>query len=189
MRLWVISDLHMDTHLRFEPTRPEFDVMVCAGDIYNDIVVAMGMVRAIAGNKLAIFVAGNHEWWGDLRLQTTLERGHAMARKSGVCFLECDSYDVGGVRFSGATLWTPDDPRHHASTEYLMTARADVVLTHFEPPMAAVALVGPRLWIYGHHHGHIDRQVGRSRVVCNAGYPGEAVPDGEPVGEDFVVEI
>jgi hypothetical protein len=189
VRLWVISDLHMESHRTFDPKRPEFDVLVCAGDVYNDIVVAIGMVRAIAGNKLAIFVPGNHEWWGDLTLQETIERGHAAADRAGICFLECDSYDIGDVRFSGATLWTQDDPRFHASMQYLQSARADVVVTHFEPPPAALVSVGARLWIHGHHHGHEDLQTGRTRLIRNAGYPGEAVPDGEPVREDFVVEI
>jgi hypothetical protein len=163
------------------------DVLVCAGDVYNDIVVAMGMVRAIAGNKLAIFVAGNHEWWGDG--SNMLERGHAYAQKWGVLFLEKGSFDIGGVRFAGATLWHEGDGRHWPAVTDIAVCAPDVVVTHFEPPPAALVLVGARLWICGHHHDRADRQVGRSRVVRNAGYPGEPVPDGEPAREDFVVEI
>lgn len=154
MKLWVISDWHCERVGYFNPPRPpEFDVLVCAGDVHDDILVSLGIVRALAGGKLAVFVAGNHEFFGDLRMQETIERGHAAARRFGIKFLECDDYDVGGVRIAGATLWTPDDPRFLASVKYLMTSRADIVVTHFPPPATIIKPVGAALWIYGHHHG------------------------------------
>jgi calcineurin-like phosphoesterase family protein len=185
----VIFDIHMENHRDFNPKQPAFDVLVCAGDVYNDIVVAMGMVRAIAGKKLAIFVAGNHEYWGDMTESDAFERGHAYAQKCGVLFLERGSFDISGVRFAGATLWDEGDERYWPAVEDLAVCAPDVVVTHYPPPALALVTVGARLWIHGHHHGHSDIQAGRTRVVRNSGYPGEPVPEGVPAREDFVVEI
>lgn len=190
MKLWILSDWHMEQRFGgFAPPRPEFDVLICAGDVSNDIVEAIGMVRALAAEKLAVFVAGNHEYWGDMTTQATLERGHAAAARAGVAFLECTSIDIGGaLRVGGATLWDEDDRRHWPSTQALAEMRADVVVTHFPPPPLAIPFVGPALWIYGHHHGHSDRRAENTRIVRNAaGGPNE--PMGEPARLDFVVEI
>jgi predicted phosphodiesterase len=189
MKLWITSDWHLETFKgHFNPRRPEFDVLVCAGDVHVDIVTAIEMVAAIAGDRPAVFVAGNHEFWGDIEITVTLDRGHAAARKAGIAFLELDSVDIGGVRFAGATLWGERDPRHMASVKALAASRCDVAVTHFEPTAKALSLVGAELWIHGHHHGFEDRQIGRTRLVRNAA-PWERVPDGPPATPDFVVEI
>jgi hypothetical protein len=110
--------------------------------------------------------------------------------KHGVHFLEGTAVDIGGVRFAGATLWTPDDPRFVPSVISLAAARADVIVTHFEPMPAMIAQVGGVLWIYGHHHGHGYRRLGERRVVRNAlGYPGEPPYDGLPAILDYTVKI
>jgi len=189
VKLWILSDWHMEGRFAgFAPPRPEFDVLVCAGDVSNDIVESIGMARALADDKLAVFVAGNHEYWGDMTVQATLERGYAAAKKQGVAFLECSTIDAGGVRFGGATMWTPDDPRFTASIMALSLSRCDVAITHFEPSSRALVQVGAAVWVCGHHHGHSDLQAGRTRIVRNAvGGPNE--PMGEPARLDFVVEI
>ena len=172
----------------FAPPRPEFDVLVVAGDVSNDVVESISMVSALADGKLAVFVAGNHEYWGDMTAQATLERAHAAAKREGIAFLECSAVDIGGVRFAGATLWDEIDRRHWPSVEALSETRADVVVTHFEPPPLALVVISPALWVYGHHHGHSDRQDERTRIIRNAvGGPNE--PTDAPARLDFVAEI
>ena len=63
MRLWVLSDWHMEQRIVFDPPRPAFDVLVVAGDVSDLITRSIRMVSALAAGKPAVFVAGNHEWW------------------------------------------------------------------------------------------------------------------------------
>jgi len=190
MKLWILSDLHADKGIEdIAVHAPDFDVLVCAGDMLTgDIAGSIEMTAAIARGKPAIFVAGNHEWMTAADMEEVLDEAHATARREGVQFLECDSVEVGGVTFAGATLWTPDDVRFRPSMDFLERAGADVVITHFEPPDDLLLVVGAKLWVYGHHHGHFDRAVGITRVVRNArGYWHEST-DGA-VREDYVVEV
>ncbi len=191
MKLWILSDLHDDRGL-LNITYPQaYDVFVCAGDcLTGDIEGSIEMVAAIARGKPSVFVAGNHEWQSST-LEETLELGHAAATRTGVHFLECDSVDLGDVRFAGATLWTPDDVRFAPSVMALALAKADVIVTHFPPAFPKrTPLGGARLWICGHHHGFADVMVpdGRRRLIRNAlGYRHEAIE--KRAREDFVVEI
>ena len=193
MKLWVISDLHCERRSDFDPPRPDFDVLVCAGDVHDDILASLGIVRALAGDKPAIFVAGNHEFFGDIGVYDTIHRGRGYAQQCHVHFLECADVDIGGVRFAGATLWDLHTWQHSEAVRYLRSARVDVVVTHFPPSRGDVDQVGAALWIYGHHHGASDNRHGRTRLIRNAiGYPNsedELDKSARPAQSDFVVEI
>ncbi|MBX9846121.1 MAG: metallophosphoesterase [Xanthobacteraceae bacterium] len=169
---------------------PQFDVFVCAGDVTtSDIDMSIEMVAAIARGKPSVFVAGNHEWAG-APLEVVAYKGQVAAEKHGVNWLELDAVEIGGVRFAGATLWTPEDARYTSSAAALAVAGADVIVTHF-PPSPGIILPTLReggIWIYGHHHGFSDRMIGSRRLIRNAGFEGEQV-DGEPVRMNFVVEF
>ena len=108
MKIWVISDLHLEFGASFdiEPP-PGTDVVVCAGD-----VLTKGIAPSIKwlGDKLAgkvpvVFVAGNHEFYGgsivdDIRaakLEDVYPRLH---------FLENGKVEIDGVLFVGGTLWS-----------------------------------------------------------------------------------
>jgi predicted MPP superfamily phosphohydrolase len=181
----------MERRAVLDPPRPAFDVLVVAGDVSNALEEAIRMVGALAAGNPAVFVAGNHEWWGDRRpREEKLAAAHASAGTHGVHFLEGNVVDIAGVRFAGATLWTPDNPRFMPSVISIAAARADVIVTHFEPTPAMIAQVGGELWIYGHHHGHGYRRLGDTRIVRNAvGYPGEPLYDGLPAITDYTVDI
>lgn len=188
MKLWILSDLHADRGIEdIAVHAPDFDVFVSAGDMLTgDVAGSIEMTAAIARGKPSLFVMGNHEWMTAADMEEVLDEAHAVARREGVHFLECDRVEIGGIVFAGATLWAIGDVRLKPSLDFLFRARADVVVTHFEPDPAAVAAIRPRMWIYGHHHGHFDRVVGKTRVVRNArGYWHE----GKDVRQDFVVEI
>jgi predicted phosphodiesterase len=192
MKLWILSDWHRETRLSFMPPRPEFDVLVAAGDIDDTIERAIIDVGHVAGGKPAVYVAGNHEWWGDRRtLEEKLAAAHETAARYGVHFLECDTCEISGVRFAGATLWTPDNPLFMASAVALTKADADVVVTHFEPPPGLImpALPTGGVWVYGHHHGHSVRRLGERTLIRNAlGYANEPT-DWPPPILDYVFEI
>ena len=51
MKLWILSDWHPEMRLAFDPPRPAFDVMVCAGDVEEPITRAIQMVAALAGGQ------------------------------------------------------------------------------------------------------------------------------------------
>ena len=191
MKLWAISDWHMEQRIVFDPPRPAFDVLVVAGDVSDLITRSIRMVSALAAGKPAVFVAGNHEWWaGPETIAEKRDAAQFAAQKHSVHFLEGDAVDIAGVRFAGATLWTPDDARFVPSVRSLAAARADVIVTHFEPTPAMMTQVGGALWIYGHHHGHGYRRLGDRRIVRNAlGYAHEPLYDGLPAFPDYTIEV
>lgn len=190
MRLWVISDLHLETRLAWQPVRPEsFDVLVAAGDVDNDLLRAIETVALIADGKPSVFVAGNHEL--AFRDASIVDAAGRAAHQFGVTWLERTAVAVDGVRFAGATLWEQGYPAHFESVRSLAAANADVVVTHFPPDQIILlgALRDGGLWICGHHHGHDDMMVDGRRLVRNAlGYANESV-DGAPAIPDLVVEV
>lgn len=108
MRIWVLSDLHLEFADLPEPLEPpDADVCVMAGDLCRGIDNG---VRWLAENIVpampCIYVAGNHEFYKG-SIKEGIEAGRAAAKETpGVHFLENDVVTIGGVRFLGATLWT-----------------------------------------------------------------------------------
>jgi Icc-related predicted phosphoesterase len=190
MKLWCISDLHDDRGLLDIERPAKFDVLVCAGDMLTgDIAGSIEMTARLAGGRDSVFVAGNHEWMSAADKDEVVEEALATALREGVRFLECDSTVVGVTRFAGATLWEPADPRFEASVAALVRAKADVVVTHFEPPAKIWTAVGAKLWIYGHEHGFSDLKIGHNRLVRNAlGHMHEMI-HGEPARNGLVIEV
>lgn len=106
MKILVLSDLHVE-FAAFEPdieATKAADVVVLAGDIHQG-AIGMRWARKTFPDKPIIYVAGNHEFYGqhwDMHLR--LLRLHAGIE--GIHFLENDSLTIDGVRFLGASLWT-----------------------------------------------------------------------------------
>lgn len=106
MKLLVLSDLHVE-FAAFIPdieVANEADVVVLAGDIHQG-VKGMLWARQTFPEKPIIYVAGNHEFYGehwDLLLPEL--RAHAQQHK--IHFLENDCISIEGIRFLGASLWT-----------------------------------------------------------------------------------
>lgn len=107
-RLWVLSDLHLETTpypQAYRPARPAFDVLVVAGDIFEgDYNRALQVVAELADGRPSVFVMGNHEYWNGA-VAADLETARAQARRLGVTLLEGDEAEIGGLRFLGGTLW------------------------------------------------------------------------------------
>lgn len=111
MRLWVMSDLHIDV-CAFEPAepRPQHDVVVIAGDISERLrdKVLPWIERVIGSCAPVIYVPGNHDFY---RRNISFEIAKAKAvMPDGVHLLaDGESLVIEGVRFIGATLWTDYD--------------------------------------------------------------------------------
>ncbi|UVK44382.1 metallophosphoesterase [Mesorhizobium sp. AR07] len=105
MKLWVLSDLHLDYEDMLPIPPADADVCIVAGDVTNGVSNAMHWIgREIAAFMPTIFVAGNHEFY---RYSVVEQLAFArQIRLPNVHFLENSSVVIGGVRFVGATLWT-----------------------------------------------------------------------------------
>lgn len=106
MKLLVLSDLHVE-FAAFQPdvgATKAADVVILAGDIHKGIQ-GMAWARLTFPNKEIIYVAGNHEFYGQ-HWELLLSDLRLHARQHQIHFLENDSVSIDGVRFLGASLWT-----------------------------------------------------------------------------------
>jgi len=107
-RLWVLSDLHLETVPfpdRYDPARPEFDVLVAAGDLWRgEPEKAVATLNRLAGGRPAVFVAGNHEAWG-MTPEQAQERLRGATAGTTVYLLDGTEVVLTGIRFTGITLW------------------------------------------------------------------------------------
>lgn len=111
MKLWIMSDLHIDVRAKTAPfslpeQRPECDAVIIAGDIRENAVKS---VRWIAEQDFGVpvfFVPGNHEFYGEA-IDKNMEKAEAEAEELGVhllnggCVIMRNEY-----LFTGCTLWT-----------------------------------------------------------------------------------
>ncbi len=107
-RLWILSDLHLESRTypqSYRPARPDFDVLVVAGDVFQgDPDHALAVVADLADGKPAVFVMGNHEYWNG-SVPGELAAARCEAARLGVTLLEGDEVEIAGLRFLGGTLW------------------------------------------------------------------------------------
>jgi Predicted phosphohydrolases len=107
-KLWVMSDLHLETvpyPESFRPRPPVFDVLVAAGDIVQgDCGRAFRVLRRIAGDMPIVAVLGNHEHWNGI-LEDNLEAAKRLAPEYGITLLDDELATVCGCAFVGTTLW------------------------------------------------------------------------------------
>ncbi|MCW5661476.1 MAG: metallophosphoesterase family protein [Burkholderiaceae bacterium] len=101
MKLHVLSDLHLSLAGMDVPDTGA-DVVVLAGDIARPDK-ACAWARQI--RKPALYVAGNHEFYGG-DLHNTLIQLRRECAGDSLHVLECDAWEFGGVRFLGTTLWS-----------------------------------------------------------------------------------
>ncbi|MBB3389710.1 Icc-related predicted phosphoesterase [Rhizobium sp. BK275] len=109
MKLWIISDLHLEFGRPFlQGPPPDADVLVCAGDL-----LTRGIVRTIewlAANipcsMPVVFTAGNHEYYGASVQESIRDARMLRDRHPHIHFLENEAVNIRDVKFIGATLWT-----------------------------------------------------------------------------------
>ena len=101
MQLYVVSDIHIEFE-DFVPPTIDADVVVLAGDIG---VGTSGVEWAVRHYRdvCVIYVPGNHEYYDhDVGIIDQLK---SVASRN-VHVLSNDTFEQGGVRFLGTTLWT-----------------------------------------------------------------------------------
>jgi Icc-related predicted phosphoesterase len=112
MRLWIFSDLHInltrDWDLPTGDARPDFDVLVVAGDLVTRMERGAKWLLTRVPDRPVIYVAGNHEFYGT-DLDRTVEKARIAAAGTNLHILQNDSVTIGGTIFLGATGWTNFD--------------------------------------------------------------------------------
>jgi len=88
--------------------RPDFDVLVVAGDLITKMERGVAWLLARVANCPVIYVAGNHEFYG-CDIDRTVEKARALAAGTNVHVLQNNSILIDGVTFIGATFWTDFD--------------------------------------------------------------------------------
>ena len=114
MKLQVLADIHLE-FASFDVPDTDADVVARAGDIGTKLG---GIELANRLGKPVIYVAGNHEYYGDALPKLT-DKMRAAAGPN-VAFLENDEVIIGDVRFLGATLWTDFRLFGDAAKDYSM---------------------------------------------------------------------
>jgi predicted phosphodiesterase len=165
VRLHVLSDLHLE-HAPFAIPEVDADVTVLAGDIAPG-GAGIEWMRRHAGGRPIIYVAGNHEFYGqDLPGLTGRLRNAAVG--SQIHVLENDEVVIDGVRFLGCSLWSDFDfagPQNRANSmricERLVNDYRQIRATEHDRPLRAQDTrdlhVASRAWLAtclaSHHDG------------------------------------
>jgi predicted phosphodiesterase len=112
MKIRLLSDLHTEFRLPYK-TQPfaEYrgeDVLVLAGDIASGSTNTMDVIKFFRnqGFPQIVYVAGNHEYYGGNFDEFNAKMENACLKFNNVHFLNPGSVEIGGVLFTGGTLWT-----------------------------------------------------------------------------------
>lgn len=117
----IFSDLHLGYN-RAAPVivvPDDVDAVIVAGDIRAPVQRSMAWLDAEVASQgkpvPVVFVAGNHEHYGQ-RYEASMSSGRvAQASHPGVRWLENEEFVFGDVRVLGCTLWTDYDLHHSVS--------------------------------------------------------------------------
>jgi Icc-related predicted phosphoesterase len=103
VRIRILSDLHLE-FADFRPPPVAADVVVLAGDIH---VGSKGIpwAREEFPDVPVLYVPGNHEFYQGA-IPRLVDKLREVAAGSNVHILDEEGLTLGGVRFSGCTLWT-----------------------------------------------------------------------------------
>jgi predicted phosphodiesterase len=107
MKIYVLSDLHLETRASFAPdarAAEEADVVILAGDIAVHSEGIRWAAQTFA-DKPVVYVLGNHEFYGGHISKVALACKHE-ATGTNVHLLDNGTTVIDGVRFLGCTLWT-----------------------------------------------------------------------------------
>lgn len=125
MRIQILSDLHLeawgDTAPQSDPAISQPDVVVLAGDIHTGSEAVTWAAQQFAGIPV-LYVHGNHEAYGKNLEDMQADVASACEATDNVHFLNAREYQLGDIRFLGATLWTDfclfgEEQRYFAMTE------------------------------------------------------------------------
>jgi len=109
VRLWILSDLHVELTRGWDlpgpAERPDFDVMIVAGDLIPKAERGVRWLLERVPDRPVIYVMGNHEAYGTDEVRT-VEKAMEAAEGTNIFVLQNRSVQLGNVTFAGATLWT-----------------------------------------------------------------------------------
>lgn len=100
MRINYFSDIHLEFGLQEAPGN-DADIIIAAGDIG---IYKQGVDWLKSFNKPVIYIAGNHEFYGN-EYKNTINMLRQHCAGSRVHFLENNQFVFQNVRFVGCTLW------------------------------------------------------------------------------------
>jgi hypothetical protein len=105
MKFRILSDLHLE-YTGYTETLPSLgeDLVVLAGDTGRGTEGIEWAMRTIT-DRPAIYVIGNHEYH-DHDWLTLVEECRRTAAGSNIHVLENESFEIGGLRVLGCTLWS-----------------------------------------------------------------------------------
>jgi Icc-related predicted phosphoesterase len=200
MKVQLASDLHLEFIARQFPgetlIRPAYgaDVLVLAGDIANDLLA----IKLFAHWPVpVVYVLGNHEFydsdWPKMREQ--LNRG---AVGTSVTVLDNGSWEFGGVRFLGTTLWTDYRLRANRTQRQLMDVAGSRLRDHSAIRVGAEAFT-PEMALHDHEQSRqwLEEQLalpfdGKTVVVTHHGPSARSIHPrymGDAVNAAFVSEL
>ena len=89
MKLWIISDMHLEfDKVALPPQIPQADVCIAAGDIHRGFKNAIGWLGThIAPRMPVVFVAGNHEFYRGAIVEGLEEAKEVASQFPGIHFL------------------------------------------------------------------------------------------------------
>jgi predicted phosphodiesterase len=109
MKLWIMSDIHTELTRGWdlpEPhTRPDFDVLVVAGDLVPRMERGVAWLRERVTDRPVIYIPGNHEFYG-ADVDHTVDKARTAAAGTNIHVMQNDAITIDGVRFIASTLWT-----------------------------------------------------------------------------------
>jgi predicted phosphodiesterase len=118
LRIWVLSDLHVESTRGWDlppvGNRPNFDVLVIAGDLITKMERGVAWVLKRVADRPVFYLGGNHEFYG-CDIDRTVAKARVLAAGTNVHVLQNDVVQIndpaggGPVSFFGATGWTDFD--------------------------------------------------------------------------------
>lgn len=110
MKIWVLSDLHIDVVTDIDLyDHPEHDLIIMAGDVADgdyDPTPWLLATFSDAERGRMIYVPGNHDSYG-VGLAAVPDRLHRLRDETGIITLDRETIAFGGHRIVACTMWTP----------------------------------------------------------------------------------
>jgi predicted phosphodiesterase len=190
LRLWIISDIHLE-HAPFSPPSVDADLVILAGDTAQG-ADGIGWAREHLDGLPVLYIAGNHEFYGE-DFPGLIDRLRESAQGSSVHVLENDQIIIGGIRFLGCSMWSDFDfagAEHRARTmelcgrlvnDYKQISRSDLDRP-LEPQDTRDAHLVSRSWLSDRlaeshdgptvvvtHHSPVTREPPPNRILAAIG--------------------
>lgn len=109
MRVWILSDLHVDASPWEPPPGDRVDLAIVAGDVADGLTrraIPWLAQHVVPRARETVYVPGNHDFWRT-RMPDELALARDAAEEAGITMLDSgQACIVDGVEITGATLWT-----------------------------------------------------------------------------------